>query len=394
VRSPAAAALLGLALPWAAPAAAHVALERTTLRQWLTRSDAALVVEFETGLRTWTAPDGLDRQEYFRVRPLERLAGDAPEVSFVFSPHAEGLPAWAPGERALLFLERTDSHPEVAGLAVPFPWLSLQGPGAGWSLEGAEGAAVLAQARALASLSDAPGSEALFRLRALVRAALVSPWPRLRADARAELVVAGRVLLAEPGEAATWVALLEARSLPLPERVTLLRLLGPAAGFDAGLGFLALTEEASSREERVALVRAGVGLPDPRVRGWVLGRLADPDPRLRRETAQALGRAPRSGDVEALHRAAHDLDDGVSRAAIMALGLLGDPVAVGALEDLRSSAPPPRDAWAAAALRRVHAPRPGQSGVAPPTSATSTNMGDDQARSSLGARQSSSKGVR
>jgi len=74
---------------------------------------------------------------------------------------------------------------------------------------------------------------------------------------------------------------------------------------------------------------------------------------VRREAALALGRARRTEDVPALARAIGDPDDGVARAALGALGAIGDPAARETLRVVRDAGDPRRGRWAAAELRRL-----------------------------------------
>src|SRR5690606_9990738 len=181
--------LLAALVAAALPARAHVVFERTSLREWLTRSALVVVAEFESDVEMWSAPDGSDRQEFFRVRVLETLKGPAPASPLEFFPHAEGFPRFQAGDRALLFLARSDARREFAALATRFPWFSVQGAGHEWRLApGAEGARVLATARRwLALRGDAP-SDPIGAVRSLLVDQLGSEVPALRADAVAELV--------------------------------------------------------------------------------------------------------------------------------------------------------------------------------------------------------------
>jgi hypothetical protein len=332
-----------------------VVLERPTLRQYVLDSDAALAAEVVAPLALWRAPDGSDRQEYYALRPVEILAGAGPEGPFEVFPHGEGPPRWQPGERALVFLERTAGRPELAGLAVRFPWFTLQEPGEEWRLAGAEGEAILAQARALAELARTPAGATLPRLRALLHGALLAPALPLRADARAELIrLRGAPgFLASAADAAPFAAATAEPRLPFAERVALARLLEYAPGFDAGRAFSALAREAREREAALALARGFATSTAPEVGVWLASLLAAPDPALRREAAAALGRGVHAAQVGPLARAAADPDERVARAALGALGAIGDPRARAALREVAGGAPPPRRDWAAAELRRL-----------------------------------------
>jgi hypothetical protein len=348
--------LAGLAAALLAGAArAHVVYDRATLRQYVQHSAAAFVAELASGPLVWAAPDGSDRQEYFRARTVEVLRGDAPPELVEFFPHAEGFPAFQAGDRALVFLEHTGKRPEFAPLAARFPWFSVQEAGEEWTLAGAEGEATLALARGWAELADADDAALLAGLRALLARALGSPFPALRADARAELIsVRGTAgLFASPDDTAPFAALVTSAALPAGERITLARLLEGAPGFDAAGAFAALAAEPLERDDVVALVRVYASSSDPSAAAWIRQRLAAPDPGVRREAALALGRARRPADVPALGQAAADPDPDVARAAIGSLGAIGDPPARERLRAVRDGGDPRRSRWAAAELRRL-----------------------------------------
>jgi hypothetical protein len=214
------------------PARAHVLFERPTLRQWLAAADLALVVEFEGDVRIWEAPDGRDRQEFFRVRVVEALRGAAPGPSLEFFPHAEGFPRFRAGDRALLFLERTRDRIEFTSLAARFPWLSGQGAGQEWILAGDDGAAIREVARRFVALRRDGAPDPKAALREMLLAELGSGVARLRADALTELMVL-RTLpgFLDAGTTAALAAWAESPSLPPGQQRALAQLLrgAPAA---------------------------------------------------------------------------------------------------------------------------------------------------------------------
>jgi hypothetical protein len=344
-------AAAGLAI---APALeAHVVYERVTLRQYLQESSLAVVAEIDGAGRLWTAPGRSDRQEVFRARVREVLAGPQPPAALEFFSHAEGLPRFRDGDRVLLFLERSEERPEFAALAARFPYLTVQGPGAEWRLEGAAGEAVLAHARALVAAARGAPDSVVPRLRGLVLSALASPSAALRADARAELVVQGDTpgFLSDPAD---FAALAGDPAWPLRERVALVRLLEGRPGLDAAPTWGLLRGAAQTAPERIALLRAGATSSDSAQVGWTAALLVDPDPRVRREAALALGRGRRLERVPELARACADPDERVARAAIEALAAVGGSGAREALVAVESGgAGAPRGRWAAAALRRI-----------------------------------------
>lgn len=334
---------------------AHVAVEYRSLRQYVQHSAAALEVEILSPVLSWQAPDGRDRQDYFRARSVASLAGAGPQGIFEFFPHAEGLPAYVPGERALLFLERTDGSPELASLAERFPFFSAQRPSDVWPLGGAEGEATRAQARAYAALASLPAEQQVARLRELLLRALVSPWERLRRDGRGELVVLRDHpgVFARPEDVSPFVALLAEPALPLGERAALARLLDGAAGFELGQALGTLTAQARSADDRRALVTTLASAPQPEAAAWIAAQLREPDPGVRRQAAAALRRSRRSEHVEELAAAAHDPDHGVAREATDALAAIGGATALRALHALAAQQDAERAHWATVALRRL-----------------------------------------
>lgn len=283
--------LLG-ALWLAVPAPAHVLYGRTTLRQWIAQSPVVAVVEFESDAQMWRADDASDRQEYFRVRALETLRGEAPSGSFEFFPHAEGFPGFHAGDRALLFLEPTSERVEFTTLAARFPWFSAQSAGSEWTLAGVGGERILAVARRWSSLRETSVADPAGAMRAILLAALGSGVARLQDDAIAELVgVRALPGVLEADGVAAFAALADAPELGLTHRLALVRLLEGAPGFDAQPRLRALAHEAGAQGSGLSqMIRVAGASDDPELRTW-LGALAeDPRPWVRREALAALGR--------------------------------------------------------------------------------------------------------
>lgn len=279
-RAPRLAALLVALLLAAAPAAhAHVPIARASLRQWVAGVPLVVVARFESDVETWTTPDGRDRQDRFRVRVLETLVGTSPGERLAFFPHAEGLPRYRAGDRALLFLERSAERPEFAHLARWLPWYSMQGAGHEWRLAGPDGEAIAAAARRWAALRGFAG-DLRPPLRAALLAQLESGVERLRRDALVELMVARSL----PGllDAETTAALgawARERALAPGQRLALVRLLEGAPGFDANAALRALTREALPPRVQVQLVRIAATRDDPALRAWAAAASAAAAPR-------------------------------------------------------------------------------------------------------------------
>lgn len=306
------AAAVGLALAAAAagPAAAHVVYERTSLREWVTRSELVVVAAFESDALVWDAPDGSDRQEHFRVRAVETLHGAAPPEAFDFFPHAEGFPRFRAGDRALLFLERTGTRPEFAALAPRFAWFSVQGAGHEWTVAGAEGERILAVARRWLALRDDGPEDPTPAARAIVVEQLASTVARLRADGVAELMR----MHALPGfldaaGVAAFAPFASAPALSLAQRLAVVRTLDGAPGFAAPPHLRALAREAQagSHAELAQMIRVAGDSDDPVLHAWLAGLAGDERPWVRRAVEQAR--------ATAAVRAAANADDAATPAA-------------------------------------------------------------------------------
>jgi len=309
----------------AGAARAHVVVQRPGLRQLLQSAEVAVVVEFVSSLRTWEAPHGADRQEYFTVRTLETIAGEAPPARFDVFPHAEGMPAWQQGDVALLFLERTSLRPEFASLATRFPYFTIQQTGQEWKLVGRDGKAVLAAARAYRALGEKTAAEGSTALRSLLLLNLRSGGAPLREDAVAELVRVRSVpgFFGTPRDLDGFTALVARDAgLPLTTRVALARILDGLHGFSGDREIRAITTEPLSAEERLQLVRVSGAAQDAGVSAWLAGLLASPDATLRREAAYALGHPWHAARAQALAATLEDPDPTVARAALRSLGAL------------------------------------------------------------------------
>ena len=274
----------------AGTAHAHVLFDRATLRQWTANAAAVVVAEFESDVAMWSAGDGSDRQEFFRVRVLESLFGAVTPGALEFFPHAEGFPSFRKGDRVLLFLERTSDHLEFSSLAPRFRWFGAQGAGQEWKLDaGASGDAVLEIARRLAGQRSSTPSDPRQALRDLILAELASGVPRLRSDAIAELVRARDLPGFFDAEALSAFSVwLDGGKLPASERLALIRILDDAPGFDADARLRAMTQEPLSGRELTQLVRAAGSREDPRLRAWLASLAEDPRPEVQREARAAL----------------------------------------------------------------------------------------------------------
>jgi hypothetical protein len=353
---------LALALCAGLPAGAHVVVSRGSLRQYLQHSALALRVEFLAGPEVWEAPRGGDRQEYFRVRILERLAGEGPaRGELEFFPHAEGFPGFGAGEQALLFLERTAERPEFAAHAARFPWFSVQGAGEEWRISGA-GDPTLGLARAWLAWLAAGGQDAM-GLAALLAQGLASDVEALQRDAFLELVRARERagLLDRPEAVARFAPFVDDPRVPISRRAALLQLLAGRPGFEAEAAFARLSASARAPRERERLVRQLAGSQLAPVGPWLALQAASPDAGLRRAAVAAQGQRGAGADLALLERALADADPGVARAAVRALGAVDSEATRRLLSRVAAGGDAERARWAAAELRR-----PGQASSARP----------------------------
>lgn len=347
---------MGFLLLGAPRSSAHVVYAREGLRQLVQGADLIVVARFESGPLLWRAPDGSDHQEYFRVRIEQVLKGERPGDRVDFVPTAEGFPGYASGDRALLFLVRSESSPALRPLAQRFRWFSIQGAGQEWKV-GSEREGRIAAVREYLRLSSLPNSTLRERYPALLLRELRGPDVRLREDAFGELVR----LLALPGFFRSrsaldpFAALVADPTLPTSFRVSLALALDGRFAFSAADALRPMTQEPLAPRDRSALVRACGRLHDAGLSAWLAQELRAPEARRRREAATALAYPWHASQLPVLVSAVDDEDPEVARSALRALAELGTPGAREALRRLSGNAEHPLHARAAAELRRIGA---------------------------------------
>jgi hypothetical protein len=339
----------------AAPAGAHIVYARDTLAQFVEKSELVVVAEFRAGPTMWAAEDGSDREEYYAIRVVETLKGAAGAERLEYFPHAEGLVRYAPGERALVFLDRTASRPELATAGARFAWFSVQAPGQEWKLAGAEAAPILAAARSWAALVKAPPADDSARRAELLAAALGSGVARLESDALVELVRTGGGLLRDAASVAPFAALARSKATRAGVRLALVRILDGRGGFEAAPVLLEMTREPATPAERLLLVQVAGGVREARFTAWLTGLAAGADPALRLAAVRALGHPWHAAAVPALAPLTTGPDADLGRAALQSLAAIATPEARAALESAARAEgiDAQRRAWAEAALRRL-----------------------------------------
>lgn len=341
-----------IAIAMTAVASAHVVYQRKTLREWAQQADAIIVAEIRSPLQVWSAADGSDHQEYFSLRVVEVIAGNVDAAALDVFPHAEGEPGYAPGDRALLFLDRTATRAEFVSLAQRFPYFTTQGAGHEWKIDDTSSAEVIAAARAWRAAGAGVGYE---QRRDLLLQSLDSTHPRLRTDAIADLSQMRAALASDAALVAGLEATLATPRLTIPERIALVRILDGAAGFSAAAATLRLAAEPLNDADRIALIRAAGALRDTAITAWLREQLAASDADTSVAALIALGHpwhAAAGGDVVA---AANAADPRIAAAAVRALGGIGNPEATAALRDIAARQAPPTSNLARAQLRRLEA---------------------------------------
>jgi hypothetical protein len=311
----------GLVAALMSRAAAHVVYAPTTLREWVKNADVIAVAEIVAPLRVWRAADGSDLQEYLSVHVVEMLRGTPPSEDFDYFPHAEGEPRYQPGDRALIFLEKTEPRRDRAAVASRFPYFSRQGAGNEWKLSGVDDPA-LEMTRAWAAL---PAAASPADTRALLLRQLLLDNARLRRDAVLELVRFARQPEAWPDAAAVepFARLTTSSSLTAGERIALTRALDRTPGFDAAAALLPLTRVELDESARKSLFSAASLSRDPRLSAWLAAQLDSTDPVLRREAANALAHPWHAAHVaKLLEVALGDANEGVARSAVQALAAI------------------------------------------------------------------------
>jgi len=346
--------VVAVLLTLASVAPAHVVYAPTTLREWVANADLIAVAEIVAPLRVWRAADGSDLQEYLSVHVIEVLRGTTPGREIDYFPHAEGEPRYRPGDRALLFLERTVPRRDRVAVAARFPYFSRQGAGNEWKLDSADDPA-LEMARAWEALpKDAAAADA----RALLLRQLTLGDARLQRDAIFELVRFRRQPGAWPDAAAVepFARLTTSASLGPTERIALTRALDGAPGFDASAPLLALTGDDLDAPTRKALVSAASVSRDPRLSAWLAAQLESSDPNRRREAATALAHPWHAAHVAKLiDLAVGDADEDVARSAVRALAAIDDPASRTGLEAVTERRD---DSVAVTARRLLNQPTP------------------------------------
>ena len=393
----AAALAVALLLGASAPARAHVVMGARTLRALVADAAWALRAEITEAAPDRLAPDARGAhgaRPAVQARVLEVLkaptlgaaaggradptgahaptsplgTGDpagaeplAPGDTVRFAQHGHGVAEHRPGEQVLLFLRPLASVPELRALAsepgAP-PWVSLQGHGERWRVEGAGSPAVAAVRAYARALDETDPPVRTTALRQLTLELLASPDPRLAASALRDVALAGDALFG-PGEAPALLALVARPDVAVGVRIGLLAELARRGQVDdAPARWVALLRATDGRD-RVAVVRALAAHPSPEVAAALAPLLEGDDAAAAEAAAVSLGAPGQDAAVTPLARALAEGPERLRMAAIRGLGGVATPAAREALAAAAGAHPDPATRRRAAAeLRRLGAPTP------------------------------------
>jgi hypothetical protein len=285
------------------------------------------------------------------------LKGQTDQRRIPFVNLRRGIPRYAPGARALLFLTRIEKERELAGrgLGEGIRWFTYQEPEQAYGVEGKEGEALVAGVARLIRIEKLPEERRFEALREVLLAFAESDVPTLRVDALHELHEIGDVketLRKEDVERLDRT--LERREAPVVDRVALIEILSEVPGFDAAGRLVEILGEAATVEERLDVLTALVPHADRRGDAQLRKLLQDPEPLVRAQAAAGLGRPGQKEDVPRLLRCTRDPDPYVRRTAVNALAGVGGGKALKALREVAKNHPDPViRRWAEVHVRRL-----------------------------------------
>jgi hypothetical protein len=333
-------------------APAHVVYQRKTLREWAQQADVIVAAEILSPLRVWSAPDGSDHQEYFSIRVVESVAGEVAAETFDVFPHAEGEPRYEPGDRALLFLDRTAARAEFARLADRFPYFTAQGAGHEWKLD--DDGEVVAIARAWREMGPIAGYAAR---RDLLLRQLQSKTRQLRAEAIADLAQLRDRLVGDTAVVADLVASIRSDQLQVGEMIALIRMLERAPGFSAAAEIRQLaadSEVGGAPADRLIVIRAAGALRAESITEWLREQLETGDGDTKVAALIGLAHPWHAAAVPEVAAAALSGEEPrVAAAAVRTLGAIADREAIAILERIAGGQQRPLSNLAGAELRRL-----------------------------------------
>lgn len=349
--------ILALALS-AVPAQAHIVYGTKSLSGLVAESDLVLrarIVSVEERLPLTGEPAG-DARPAVEAEVLEVLKGSLESERVRFVQHGHGVARFEEGGEALLFLQPIARSRELDALARSgaFAWVSLQEHDQEYALAPPTREPLLAAVRAYVAAAEAPTAELRFAsLRRANRALLTSGDAQLAASSLKDLVAAPQLPLVGAEDLPALEPVLADPGTSMGVRVALLSEL-ERRGLVAGTSrWLALLSSDAPSRDRVTAVRAAASSADPAVRARLIALLEDPDPEVAAAAVGAVAVPGNSVAVGPLAAALSDDSPRVRLAAVRGLGRIATPKAFEALEvAAASSADPETRRRAEAELRK------------------------------------------
>jgi hypothetical protein len=343
VRRRAAAIVAAATLLAAAEPRAHVVYGTTTLRGLVRESDVVARV------RILDPGALLPLEEPVVVAEVvERIKGNPGEGPLRFVQHGHGVPLYVRGQDVALFAQRIERSRELASLAGPVAWVSIQ---EGVAL--ASDAELLEALRAYAAIERLPASAQPQALGRLTVELLGSADPSLASSAVRDLALAPEGGIVGAADLPALERVLASEATAIGVRVALLSELERRSLVEGPPRWSKLLRETSGAD-RIDVVRAVAAHPSPAVTRELSSLLRDDDARTVAAAAISLGVPGNDAAVEPLTALLSSPHAGIRMAALRGLERIGTP---GASASLRRAAATHPDAAtrrrASAAVRQA-----------------------------------------
>ncbi len=335
----------------------HIVHQRDTLSDFVASADLIVIGVIEDAARIVKSPTSGFSTHSLTVRVERVLKGQTDQRRIPFVNLRRGVPHYATGARALLFLTRIEKERELVGreLGDRFRWFTYQEPEQAYGAEGEGGEALVAGVTRLIAIEKLPEGRRFGALREALLAFAESDVSTLRVDALHELHEIGNLKeTLRKGDVKRLGRVLGRREVPVPDRVALIAILAEMPGFDAAGSLIEMLGEADTGEERLEVLTALVPYADPRADAQLRKLLQDRDPGVRARAVAGLGRPGQEEDVPRLLRCTRDPEPYVQRTAVNALGGVGGGRALKALREVAKTHPDPViRRWAEVHIRRL-----------------------------------------
>ncbi len=322
----------------ASPGGAHLAVQRRSLRTLVLQADLVVFGELldDQALVGDRGHPALAR----RVKVMRALKGPAlPGTVLRFVRHGHGVPQYAPGEQALLFLRDLERSRELGALRNnDLRWYTNQEKDEEWSLEPRQREAVLSAVGDYAALEGASPADRSSALRAITLKLLQSRDARLSRSAVLDLRARLDSPTIESRDVPQLLQVANHSRQPIDVRIAILAELG-RRGLIEGDTHWARLLRTSMGSDRLAVIPVAGAHPGPRVDEELTKILAGPDPIAASASAVALGRPGRDEAIVPLARALRAGNSRVALSAVRGLSAIATPEALEVIRDAVESHP-------------------------------------------------------